>query len=376
LRYWVIEMHVDGFRFDLAATLARELHDVDRLSAFFDLIHQDPVVSQVKLIAEPWDVGEGGYQVGNFPPLWSEWNGKYRDQVRDYWRGAGGKLGEFAFRFTGSSDLYGSTGRRPFASINFMTCHDGFTLADLVAYDEKHNEANGEDNRDGESHNRSWNCGVEGPTDDPGVARLRRRQRRNFLTSLFLSQGAPMLLAGDELGRSQGGNNNADCQDNPVSWIDWDTVDDDLLQFTCRLIAFRREHPVFRRRRFFEGRPPQGDDLADIAWFKPTGEPMSTADWHDGMARSLAVLLNGEAIPGPGPKGERVVDDTFCVLFNAHHAAVTFTLPDNRWAERWQVVIDTAADGPGSMPSRGRRADSRGRIRGAGRSVVVLRKVA
>jgi glycogen operon protein len=376
LRYWVTDMHVDGFRFDLAATLARELHDVDRLSSFFDLIQQDPVVSQVKLIAEPWDVGEGGYQVGNFPPLWSEWNGKYRDQVRDYWRGAGDKLGEFAFRFTGSSDLYGSTGRRPFASINFVTCHDGFTLTDLVAYNDKHNEANGEENRDGEGHNRSWNCGVEGPTGDPSIARLRRRQRRNLLTSLFLSQGAPMLLAGDELGRTQGGNNNAYCQDNETSWIDWSSVDEDLLQFTCRLIAFRREHPVFRRRRFFEGRPPLGDDVADIGWFKPTGEPMSPDDWHDGMARSLAVLLNGEAIPGPGPKGERVVDDTFCVLFNAHHAAVTFTLPDQSWAERWQVIIDTAADGPAAIPSRGRRADAKGRIRGAGRSVVVLRRIA
>jgi glycogen operon protein len=376
LRYWVTDVHVDGFRFDLAAALARELHDVDRLSSFFDLIQQDPVVSQVKLIAEPWDVGEGGYQVGNFPPLWSEWNGKYRDHVRDYWRGSGGKLGEFAFRFTGSSDLYGSTGRRPFASINFVTCHDGFTLTDLVSYSEKHNEANGEDNRDGESHNRSWNCGVEGPTDDPGISRLRRRQRRNLLTSLFLSQGAPMLLAGDELGRTQHGNNNAYCQDNELSWIDWSSVDDDLLHFARRLIAFRREHPVFRRRRFFEGRPPLGDDLADIAWFKPSGDPMSPDDWNDGMARSLAVLLNGEAIHSRGPKGERIVDDTFCVLFNAHHAAVTFTLPDQTWAERWQVVIDTAAEGKATMPSRGRRADAKGRIRGAGRSVVVLRRVA
>ena len=378
LRYWVTEMHVDGFRFDLASALARELHAVDRLSAFFDLIHQDPVVSQVKLIAEPWDVGEGGYQVGNFPPLWSEWNGKYRDTVRDHWRGAGGTLGEFASRFTGSSDLYGSTGRQPFASINFVTCHDGFTLADLVSYNDKHNEANGEGNRDGEGHNRSWNCGVEGPSDDTDVVALRARQRRNLLVSLFLSQGVPMLLAGDELGRTQGGNNNAYCQDNEVSWIDWVEADTELLTFMQRLIEFRRDHPVFHRRRFFEGHDPDGpagDALADIGWYAPNGQPMTLDLWADGNGRALAVALNGEGIQSPGPRGERIVDDTFLVLFNAGETAINFTMPEAAWARRWQVVIDTMANGAKAFPASGRRPQAGHRLRVGLRSVVVLRRI-
>src|SRR6185436_2983454 len=298
LRYWVLEMHVDGFRFDLASTLARTLHEVDRLSAFFDVIQQDPVISQVKLIAEPWDVGEGGYQVGNFPPLWSEWNGRYRDTVRDYWRGEDATLGEFAARLTGSSDLYEGTGRRPSASINFVTAHDGFTLRDLVSYNEKHNEANGEENRDGESHNRSWNCGVEGPTDDPAILELRERQKRNMLISLLLSQGVPMLCGGDELGRTQGGNNNAYCQDNETSWFDWDLKDRDrqLLAFVQRLIRLRREQPVLRRRRFFQGRRIRGSEIKDIAWFRPDGHEMTDEDWNTGYARSLAVRLAGDAI--------------------------------------------------------------------------------
>ncbi len=344
LRYWIVEMHVDGFRFDLASTLARGLHDVDRLSAFFDLIHQDPVVSQVKLIAEPWDVGDGGYQVGNFPPQWSEWNGRYRDGVRDYWRGADYALGDFACRFTGSSDLYASTGRRPFASINFVTAHDGFTLADLVAYNEKHNQANGEDNRDGADDNRSWNCGAEGPTGDPSVRRLRARQQRNFLATLFLSQGVPMLSGGDEMGRSQRGNNNAYCQDNELAWHNWSAVDEELLAFTRRLAAFRRDHRLFRRRRWFQGRPIHGDVL-DIAWFKPDASEMTDHDWEQGFAKSLAVFLNGAAISTPDAHGERVVDDSFYLLFNAHHEPVHFTLPAEKWGRRWLVEIDTALGG-------------------------------
>jgi glycogen operon protein len=342
LRYWVTEMHVDGFRFDLAATLARELHEVDRLSAFFDLIHQDPIVSQVKLIAEPWDIGEGGYQVGNFPALWSEWNGKYRDTVRDYWRGTEQTLGELAHRLSGSPDLYASTGRRPLASVNFVTAHDGFTLRDLVSYNEKHNEANGEGNNDGESHNRAWNHGHEGPTDDPAINALRARQQRNFLATLFLSQGVPMLLAGDEIGRTQGGNNNAYCQDNEIAWIDWANADLDLLYFTLSLLAFRRAHPVFRRRRWFEGRPLHGQDVRDIAWFTPSGTEMSDEDWKVGFAKSLIVYLNGNAIPSRGPRGEAIVDDTFLLCFNAHHETMTFRLPDHQFGGRWHRVIDTA----------------------------------
>ncbi len=341
LRYWVLEMHVDGFRFDLAATLARELHDVDRLSAFFDIIQQDPVISQVKLIAEPWDVGEGGYQVGNFPTVWTEWNGKYRDCVRDFWRGQGQTLGEFASRFTGSSDLYEDTSRLPYASINFVTCHDGFTLTDLVSYNEKHNEANGEDNRDGESYNRAWNCGVEGPTELAGVAELRRRQKRNFLATLFLSQGVPMLLGGDEIGRTQQGNNNAYCQDNEISWYDWKNVDEKLLEFTQGLIQYRRNHPVFRRRRWFQGRPIHGSDVKDIAWFTVGGKQMEEETWGQGSFNSIGIFLNGETIPNPNPRGEPTTDDSFYVILNAHYEPLVFTLPGSEWGKQWAMELDT-----------------------------------
>src|SRR5215470_17242680 len=346
LRYWVLDAHVDGFRFDLAAALARELHDVDRLSAFFDLVQQDPVVSQVKLIAEPWDVGEGGYQVGNFPPLWSEWNGKYRDSVRDFWRGAPGALPEFASRLSGSSDLYETSGRRPVASINFATCHDGFTLADLVSYNHKHNEANGEGGRDGSDDNRSWNCGVEGPTDDPAVLALRARQRRNFLATLFCSQGVPMLLAGDEIGRTQQGNNNAYCQDNEVSWLDWGMADSEagLLGFTRALSALRRDHPVFRRRRFFLGHPDGDGHLADISWLTPAGQEMRDADWGT-PGRAMTVFLNGDALTEPGPHGERVRDDSFLLMLSAERDPLEFTVPGVKYGERWAVVADTTADG-------------------------------
>ena len=341
LRYWHLEMHVDGFRFDLASTLARELHDVDRLSAFFDIIQQDPVLSQVKLIAEPWDVGEGGYQIGNFPPLWSEWNGKYRDSVRDYWRGTDQILGEFANRLTGSSDLYAWTGRRPYASINFVTAHDGFTLRDLVSYNEKHNEANGENGTDGANDNRSWNGGAEGPTDDEGINALRARQQRNFLTTLVLSVGVPMICGGDEIGRTQHGNNNAYCQDNEVSWFDWEHVDDGLFAFVTRLIEFRREHAVFQRRRWFYGRPLRGADISDIGWFKPDGEQMTDDDWHSGFARSIGVFLSGQGIPTPNARGEEIVDDSFYLLFNAHFEPMPFRLPTGAWGDRWETVIDT-----------------------------------
>ncbi len=344
LRYWVIEMHVDGFRFDLAATLARELHDVNRLSSFFDLIQQDPVVSQVKLIAEPWDIGEGGYQVGNFPPLWSEWNGKYRDTVRDFWRGTDQTLAEFAYRFTGSSDLYQGTARRPYASINFITAHDGFSLHDLVSYNEKHNEANGEDNRDGESHNRSWNLGAEGPTDDPEILKLRLRQKRNFLTTLFLSQGVPMLVGGDELGRTQRGNNNAYCQDNEISWYDWAHADKDLLEFTRRLIRFRHRHPVFCRRRWFQGRSIHGTQVSDIGWFTAAGEEMSEDDWRAGFAKSLGVFLNGKEIATSNERGEPVRDNSFYVMFNAHQDPLTFRLPEAKWGLEWAVLLNTAEE--------------------------------
>jgi isoamylase len=369
LRYWIGEMHVDGFRFDLAAALARELHDVDRLSTFFDLVQQDPVVSQVKLIAEPWDVGEGGYQVGNFPPLWTEWNGKYRDTIRDFWRGRPATLPEFSYRLTGSSDLYLPDSRRPVASVNFVTCHDGFTLHDLVSYDAKHNEANGEDNRDGSDDNRSWNCGAEGPTADPAVLALRARQQRNFLTTLFLSQGVPMLLAGDEMGRTQRGNNNAYCQDNEISWVDWspEGAEQDLLQFTETLAALRREHPVFRRRRFFRGESPDGE-VGDIVWLTPGGAEMTAADWAAGYARSLGVFLNGDAITEPDPRGERIRDTRFLLLFNADSNPVTFTLPEASLAGGWEVVIDTArslAEGTALLP--------KSEIPVADRAVVVLR---
>ena len=345
LRYWVTEMHVDGFRFDLASTLAREFYDVDRLSAFFDLVQQDPVVSQVKLIAEPWDVGEGGYQVGNFPGLWTEWNGKYRDTVRDYWRGEPATLGEFASRLTGSSDLYEATGRRPSASINFVTAHDGFTLNDLVSYNEKHNEANGEGNRDGESHNRSWNCGVEGPTDDPEVLDLRRRQMRNIMATLMLSQGTPMITHGDEMGRTQHGNNNVYCQDSELSWMDWSLVDKngDLLAFTRKATALRKIHPVFRRRRFFEGRPIRSADaeVHDIAWLTPAGEEMTAEDWDSQFGKSIAVFLNGEALHEPNARGERVIDDSFLLCFNAHDHEVDFVIPRDDYAKEWTAELDT-----------------------------------
>ncbi|HLU68201.1 MAG TPA: glycogen debranching protein GlgX [Kofleriaceae bacterium] len=370
LRYWVLEMHVDGFRFDLASALARELHEVDRLSAFFDLIQQDPVLQRVKLIAEPWDLGEGGYQVGNFPPQWSEWNGKYRDLVRDFWRGEQQKLGELAYRFTGSSDLYSSSGRRPHASINFVTCHDGFTLRDLVSYNEKHNEANGEDNRDGESHNRSWNCGEEGPSQDPEVLALRARQQRNFLATLLLSQGVPMLLAGDEMGRSQGGNNNAYCQDSDVSWIDWLGADASLREFTRHLIALRHNHPVFRRRRWFQGRSIRGSDLTDIGWFRADGSPMTDDDWREAPARVLGVFLNGDGIESRDPYGYRVRDDSFYVAFNAEPEPIVFKLPPQLMQERWLLVFDT--DQAEFEPPHARQMGPE--ITAAPRSVVLLRR--
>jgi isoamylase len=345
LRYWVLDMHVDGFRFDLAATLARQFHEVDKLSAFFDIIQQDPVISQVKLIAEPWDLGDGGYQVGNFPPLWTEWNGKYRDTVRDYWRGEPAALGEFASRLTGSSDLYNHSDRRPTASINFVIAHDGFTLRDLVSYNEKHNEANGEDGNDGESHNRSWNCGAEGETDDPGINELRLRQQRNFLTTLMLSQGVPMLAHGDELGRTQKGNNNVYAQDGPLSWVGWDLDKDQmgLLEFTGGLINLRRNHPVFRRRRFFAGDASHGgaSSLGDIEWFTPDASEMTETAWSSGYARSLMVFLNGDAIPEPDAMGRRITDDHFLLMFNAHNDAIDFRVPPVAYGTHWAVRLDT-----------------------------------
>ncbi len=370
LRYWVSEMHVDGFRFDLASTLARGLHDVDKLSAFFDLIQQDPVVCQAKLIAEPWDIGDGGYQVGNFPPLWCEWNGKYRDCVRDYWRSQDQTMSEFAFRFTGSSDLYEGTGRRPYASVNFVTAHDGFTLRDLVSYNDKHNDANGEENRDGESHNRSWNGGVEGPTDDPEINAVRVRQQRNFLTTLFLSQGVPMLLSGDELGRSQGGNNNAYCQDNEISWLDWANTDESLLAFTRQLIAFRREHPVFRRRRWFQGAEIHG--LLDVEWFTPDGNVMDDEHWSAHYSKSFMVFLNGQAIPSRGPRGERVIDDSFLVMFNAHYEALDFVLPDGPFGAAWKRVIDTYT---GEIAPENAQHDAGEAVTLEARSLLVMQKM-
>jgi isoamylase len=373
LRYWVMDMHVDGFRFDLASALARELHAVDRLSAFFDLIQQDPVISQVKLIAEPWDVGEGGYQVGNFPVLWSEWNGRYRDTVRDFWRGEPGTRADFAYRFTGSSDLYEATGRRPHASINFITAHDGFPLRDLVSYNEKHNEANGEDNRDGESHNRSWNCGAEGPTDDPEVLRCRARQQRNFLATLFLSQGVPMLLGGDEIGRTQGGNNNAYCQDNEISWFNWEAVDEPLLEFTRRLIAFRHTHPVFRRKRFFQGRPIRGEGIADITWFTLQAQEMEEEYWEKEMARSIAILLRGDVVLDHDERGQPVTDDTFYVIFNGYAEEREATLPPPGFGTSWELVLDTAGEDP--MPNQGWPFQAGRVVPVSGRSVLVLRRL-
>ncbi|HYC90649.1 MAG TPA: glycogen debranching protein GlgX [Thermoanaerobaculia bacterium] len=372
LRYWHLEMHVDGFRFDLASTLARELHDVDRLSAFFDVIQQDPVISQVKLIAEPWDVGEGGYQVGNFPSLWSEWNGKYRDVVRDYWRGTDQTLQEFSARLTGSSDLYETSGRRPYASINFITAHDGFTLRDLVSYNEKHNEANGENNTDGADDNRSWNCGVEGPSDDPNVQALRARQQRNFLTTLLLSQGVPMLVGGDEVGRTQGGNNNAYCQDNDISWFDWQQMDDGLRAFVARVIQFRKDHPVFQRRRWFHGRHVRGTGVSDIGWFKADGGEMSDEDWQAGFARTVGVFVNGKGIPTPDERGEPIVDDSFYLLFNAHHEPMEFTLPTCPWGDRWEKVIDTDEPVPDLREHHEWRAGEQVKVQAY--AVMVLRR--
>jgi isoamylase len=375
LRYWVEEMHVDGFRFDLASTLARELHDVDRLSTFFEVIQQDPVISQTKLIAEPWDVGEGGYQVGNFPPLWSEWNGRYRDTVRDFWRGEDQTLPEFAYRFTGSSDLYQSDRRRPSASINFVTAHDGFTLRDLVSYNDKHNEANHEDNRDGTDDNRSWNCGVEGETDDPEILALRARQQRNLLTTLLLSQGVPMLLGGDELGRTQGGNNNGYAQDNEISWYDWDDVDEDLLAWTRGLLTLRREHPVFRRRRFFEGQPIRGERFHDIAWLTPDGELMSDEHWNTAFAKSLQVFLNGAGLASRDERGAFVTDHSFLLLINAHHEPLTFRLPTEGPTGPLLVVLDTSEPRLREPEGETELLDlDRERVV-AGRSIVLLREL-
>jgi glycogen operon protein len=369
LRYWVTQMHVDGFRFDLAATLARELHEVDRLSAFFDLIQQDPVVSQVKLIAEPWDVGEGGYQVGNFPPLWSEWNGKFRDTVRDYWLQQHiPALRDFGYRFTGSSDLYEASSRRPSASVNFVTAHDGFTLADLVSYDHKHNEANLEDGRDGTDDNRSWNHGVEGPTDDPAIADVRRRQAKNLLITVLCSQGVPMLLGGDELGRSQRGNNNAYCQDNEMSWFDWSDVDHELLEFTRRLVGLRRQHPVFRRRRWFQGRAIHGSDVSDIDWLTPDGTSMTHDDWTAGLADAIGIFLNGQAMPSVDRRGQPIVGESFLLLLNPGAADIDWTLPGPPIGERWELELS-------SDPALAEGAVVHGRLPGSSRSATVLRRL-
>ncbi|MDO4613917.1 MAG: glycogen debranching protein GlgX [Actinomycetaceae bacterium] len=375
LRYWVVEMHVDGFRFDLASTLARQFHEVDKLSAFFDIIHQDPVLSQTKLIAEPWDVGDGGYQVGGFPPKWSEWNGKYRDTVRDFWRGEYSRLGEFASRLVGSADLYEQTGRRPMASINFVTAHDGFTMADLVSYNDKHNEANGEGGADGDSNNRSWNCGVEGPTDDPAVKELRARQHRNFLTTLLLSQGIPMISHGDEVARTQEGNNNTYCQDNELSWIHWNLgeAETDMLEFTKSLVSVRNEHPVFHRRRFFAGRAERGgeSDLGEIEWFTPEGNHMSETDWNEASARSVMIFLNGNAIREPDDRGRRIVDDDFVLMFNASPDPVDFTIPGGAYGKEWFEVVNTYSPAvTAAEPVSHVGGDT---VRLEGRSTLVLR---
>ncbi len=370
LRYFAIACHVDGFRFDLASALAREFHDVDRLSAFFDIIHQDPVLSQLKLIAEPWDVGPGGYQVGNFPVLWAEWNGLYRDTVRDFWRGQA-PVAEFALRFTGSSDLYQSDGRKPFASINFVTAHDGFTLRDLVSYNEKHNEANKERNHDGSDDNRSWNCGVEGETDDPGILARRARQQRNFLSTLFLSQGAPMLLHGDEHGRTQGGNNNAWCQDNAISWTDWASRDVELCEWTKRLMQLRKAHPVFHRSEFLTGREVRGSGLPDVWWFRPDGRRMTQRDWQRADARTLGVFLNGSEIPSLDPQGEEIWDDSFLVLFNAHYEPIDFLLPTRRFGVRWALELSTADP---AAEAGSEQYSARAKLTVLDRSLVLLRR--
>ena len=373
LRYWVLEMHVDGFRFDLASTLARELHDVDRLSAFFDIIHQDPVLSQVKLIAEPWDLGEGGYQVGNFPVGWAEWNGRYRDTIRRYWKGDGGQVAELAYRLSGSSDLYEVGGRRPHASINFVTAHDGFPLHDLVSYNQKHNEANGEDNRDGTDDNLSWNCGVEGPTTKPSIVGLREKQKRNMLATLLLSQGVPMLCGGDELGRTQQGNNNAYCQDNEMSWVDWKLSKPrlTLLAFTRSLIALRQKHPVFRRRRFFQGRRIRGTEVKDLSWLRPDGKEMTDEDWAKGYVRCLGVRLAGDAIQEKDAQGRPLLDETFIMLLNAHHEPRPFILPAHKRGVRWQPVFDTALTHENAKPVRLLRGGAQYDLEA--RSLAVLR---
>ena len=370
LRYWVLEMHVDGFRFDLASALARELYDVNKLSAFFDVIHQDPVISQVKLIAEPWDVGPGGYQVGNFPVLWTEWNGKYRDGVRRFWRGDGRQVSELATRLAGSSDLYEQSGRRPYASINFITSHDGFTLHDLVSYNDKHNEVNGENNRDGDSNNLSWNCGTEGETDNPAVVALRERQKRNFLVTLLLSQGVPMICAGDEIGRTQHGNNNAYCQDSEISWHTWQLTDAQkkLLSFCRSLTQLRRQHPVFRRRKFFQGRRIRGAEVKDVTWFAPDGQEMTDEAWEADFVRSVMVRFAGDSIDEADVRGQRIVNDTFVLLLNGHDAAVTFTLPLSDPGMYWQRVLDTSEADAARSPAR---RVARYRLRG--RSVGVFR---
>ena len=353
LRYWVLEMHVDGFRFDLASTLARDHQGVNKLHAFFEIIHQDPVLSQVKLIAEPWDVGEGGYQVGNFPVLWAEWNGKYRDAMRSFWKGDEGRIGEVAYRLTGSPDLYQHNGRRPYASINFVTAHDGFTLSDLVSYNKKHNELNGDDNSDGDNNNQSWNCGVEGPTDDPKINALRERQRRNFLMTLFLSQGVPMLSGGDEWGRTQNGNNNAYCQDNEISWFNWerDEKQNQFVEFTRKLIQLRRDHPVFRRPKFFQGRRIRGSETRDVMWFNPGGSEMSEEEWTSPFVRCLGMLLSGDTMDVLNFEGEPIRDDTFLLLINAHYEPIPFVLPGQEHIE-WQLVLDTMDPNGFLMESR------------------------
>ncbi len=357
LRYWVLGMHVDGFRFDLAATLARELHEVDRLGAFLDIIHQDPLLSQVKLIAEPWDLGEGGYQVGKFPVGWAEWNDRYRDAVRSYWKGDGGVIGELAYRITGSSDLYARSGRRPYASVNFVTAHDGFTLNDLVSYNDKHNDANGEDNRDGTDNNRSWNCGAEGPTDDPEINALRARQKRNFLATLLLSQGVPMILAGDAIGHSQNGNNNAYCQDNEISWINWDLKPEsaNLLAFAQMMIALRKNHPVFHRRNFFQGRAIKG--AKDILWLRPDGQEMTDEEWKQDSARCLGIFLAGEGLDEVDDRAEPLTDESFLVLMNAHHEMIPFVLPAAPEGTQWISIVDTSCE-PSGNPGSCRNGDT------------------
>ncbi|MEW6519180.1 MAG: glycogen debranching protein GlgX [Thermodesulfobacteriota bacterium] len=374
LRYWVLEMHVDGFRFDLAAALAREMHDVDRLGAFFDIIHQDPVLSQVKLIAEPWDLGEGGYQVGNFPILWAEWNGKYRDTVRRYWRGDQGQLSELAYRLTGSSDLYQLDGRRPYASINFVTCHDGFTLHDLVSFNEKHNEANGEENRDGMDDNLSWNTGAEGPTDNPAIRLLRQQRKRNFIATLFLSQGVPMLLAGDEMGNTQQGNNNSYCQDNEISWIDWDLAEEDraLLEFTRHVVSLVRKHPVLRRRRFFMGRKISGSEVKDLTWFMPNGREMTKEEWRNPALCCFGFRLAGDAIEEMDEEGNKILDDTLLIILNAQDEAVSFALPRDVSGNRWELVLHTGETWDPKQSGR----PVRGKYETASRSLVVLKSPA